>query len=59
MRIKTDVSFKKRDKIFLTENTGLGAVGLESKMYIKSVFGASSPQYKAIKGLNFIRPKST
>ena len=37
--------------------TGLIDVALDSKVYIKSVFGASSPQYKQISKLAFVKRK--
>ena len=46
-----------RNKILYNENTGLVDVALDSKTYIKSIFGATSPQYKQISKLRFIRPK--
>ena len=46
-----------RNKILYSENTGLVDVALDSKTYIKSIFGATSPQYKQISKLRFIRPK--
>ena len=46
-----------RNKILYSENTGLVDVDLDSKTYIKSIFGATSPQYKQISKLRFIRPK--
>ncbi len=42
-----------RDDIMFNENTGLVSVASRVKAYVKSVFGASSLQYKAIAGLNF------
>ena len=44
-------------KVEYNENTGLVDVALDSKTYIKSIFGATSPQYKQISKLRFIRPK--
>ena len=46
-----------RNNILYSENTGLVDVALDSKTYIKSIFGATSPQYKQISKLRFIRPK--
>jgi glutamyl/glutaminyl-tRNA synthetase len=46
-----------RNKILYNENTGLVDIALDSKTYIKSIFGATSPQYKQISKLKFIRPK--
>ena len=46
-----------RNEILYRENTGLVDIALDSKTYIKSIFGATSPQYKQISKLKFIRPK--
>jgi hypothetical protein len=43
-----------RNKIMYTPNTGLVDVTVDIKNYIKSVFGVSSPEYKAISGLKFV-----
>ena len=42
-----------RNKILYKENTGLLDIALASKTYIKSVFGATSPQYKQVSKLYF------
>jgi tRNA/tmRNA/rRNA uracil-C5-methylase (TrmA/RlmC/RlmD family) len=42
-----------RNKILYKENTGLVDTALDSKTYIKSVFGATSPQYKQVSRLYF------
>lgn len=42
-----------RNKILYTDNTGLVDLALEVKKYVKSVFGASSPQYKQVSGIKF------
>jgi len=39
--------------IFYQDNTGLVDLGLDTKSYIRSLFGASSPQYKQISKLRF------
>ena len=46
-----------RDSILYTDISGLVDIALEVKKYVKSVFGASSPQYKQVSGLQFKRPK--
>jgi hypothetical protein len=46
-----------RDKFLYTPITGVVDISVDVKMYIKSVFGATSPQYKAISGLKFTNPK--
>jgi hypothetical protein len=42
-----------RDKLLYAENTGLCDIGLDVKLYVKSLFGASSPQYKQVSSLKF------
>ena len=42
-----------RNKILYKENTGLVDIAIDSKTYIKSVFGATSPQYKQVSRLYF------
>jgi hypothetical protein len=44
-----------RDKLLYAENTGVVDTALSVKLYVKSLFGASSPEYKQISGLKFIR----
>lgn len=55
---QSEIPFKnariERNKVFYTENTGLVDTALDVKDYVKSVFGTSSPQYKAISGLHFV-----
>jgi len=46
-----------RNDILYKENTGLVDIAYDTKIYIKSVFGASSPQFKQVSKLNFITPK--
>ena len=46
-----------RDDVLYKENIGLVDIALDSKLYVKSVFGTSSPQYKQISGLKFTRPR--
>ena len=42
-----------RNDVINRDNTGLVDIALDTKMYVKSVFGASSPQYKQIAKLVF------
>ena len=42
-----------RDQVLYSELTGLVDISLDVKTYVKSVFGASAPQYKAISKLEF------
>lgn len=46
-----------RDKDLYEDETGMVDIALESKKYIKSVFGATSPEYNQIKGIEFKKPK--
>jgi hypothetical protein len=43
----------KRNETIYNPLTGLVQTALEVKLYIKSVFGASSPQYKQVNGIKF------
>ena len=44
-----------RDRLLYAEGTGLADTALAVKQYVKSLFGATSPQYKQVSGLKFIR----
>ena len=44
-----------RNNILYTTGTGLIDIAREVKKYVKSVFGATSPQYKQISGLQFTK----
>lgn len=46
-----------RNDILYKPLTGLVDIAFDSKIYIKSIFGASSPQFKQVSKLNFITPK--
>jgi hypothetical protein len=46
-----------RDKVLYDDAGNICSVAKESKSYIKSVFGATSPQYKQVSGLEFTRPR--
>ena len=46
-----------RNNILYTQNTGLYDIQFEVKKYVKSVFGASSPQHNQIKGIKFKKIK--
>ncbi len=47
-----------RDEELYHEETGLVTIALSVKKYIKSIFGAASPEYEQVSGLEFTRPKS-
>lgn len=53
---KVDNSRIKRDKTLYFPETGMVDVAYEVKKYVKSAFGASSPEYKQISGIPFKRP---
>ena len=46
-----------RDQVLYTPLTGVVDISVDVKMYVKSVFGATSPQYKTISGLTFTNRK--
>lgn len=46
-----------RNKELYEENTGLVDLAADVKSYIKSVFGATSPEFKQVSGLLFTRPR--
>lgn len=47
-----------RNEVMYKDNTGLVDVATDAKTYIKSVYGATSPQYKQISSLKFIKYNS-
>lgn len=42
-----------RDTLLYATNTGLYDIALSVKQYVKSLFGATSPQYKQVSGIKF------
>ena len=46
-----------RNSIMYAEDTGLSDLAKEVKKYVKSLFGATSPQYKQISKLKFTQPR--
>ena len=46
-----------QDQTLYAPETGLVDLAFTTKNYIKSAFGASSPQYAQVKGIKFTRPK--
>ena len=42
-----------RNELFYDSNTSLYNTAMEVKKYIKSVFGAASPQFKQVSGIKF------
>ena len=47
-----------RDQVLYADNTGLVAIALDVKKYVKAIFGATSPKYKQISGIKFTKPKN-
>jgi hypothetical protein len=45
-----------RNETLYNANNGLKETAINVKKYIKSVFGANSPQYKQVSGIKFIKP---
>ena len=46
-----------RNKTLYANSYGLVDIAIEVKKYVKSVFGATSPEFAQIKGIVFIKPK--
>lgn len=46
-----------RNETLYTSENGIFETASEVKKYIKSVFGASSPQYKQVSGIKFSKPR--
>lgn len=46
-----------RDKTLYSTKTGIIDIAQDVKIYVKSVFGASSPEYAQVKGIKFSRPR--
>ena len=46
-----------RDAFLYTDNTGLCPIVSDAKTYVKSVFGANSPQYKQVSSIKFFKRK--
>jgi hypothetical protein len=46
-----------RNETLYTSNISIFETASEVKKYIKSVFGASSPQYKQVSGIKFSKPR--
>ena len=47
-----------RNNLLYKDDTGLVDLAADVKKYVKSVFGATSPQYKQVSGLKFTKVKS-
>lgn len=46
-----------RDIVLYADKTGLVSIGQDSKLYVKSAYGATSTQYKSISGITFTKKK--
>lgn len=46
-----------RNNVLYNPSTGLCEIAREVKMYVRSVFGAASPQYKQVSGIRFTKQK--
>lgn len=46
-----------RNKVLYLKDTGLVDIAAEVKKYVKSVFGASSPEYKQVSKIKFTKPR--
>jgi len=50
-----DAARKQRNMLLYTDKTGLVDIALDSKQYVKSAYGATSPQYKSVRGILFTK----
>jgi len=48
---------KLRDIVLYADKSGLVDVAQDSKLYVKSAYGANSTQYRSISGITFTRPR--
>lgn len=48
---------QQRDIVLYADKTGLVSIAQDSKLYVKSAYGANSTQYKSIRGILFTRPR--
>lgn len=47
----------RRNSVLYTNTTGLVDISLGVKLYVKSAYGATSPEYKSISDIQFTKPK--
>lgn len=52
-----NTSFIDRDKILYADETGLYTIVQNVKKYVKSLYGATSPEYENVAGIKFTSPK--
>ncbi|CAD7799829.1 hypothetical protein CHRY9390_00542 [Chryseobacterium aquaeductus] len=48
-----------RNKMLYAENTGLYTIAQNIKKYVKSTYGANSPEYTTVSAIKFTEPKSS
>ena len=54
---KAEAARLQRDIVLYADKTGLVDVAMDSKIYVKSAYGATSAQYKSISGILFTKPR--
>ena len=54
---KANAARTQRDMVLYAEKTGLVDIAMDSKLYVKSAYGAISPQYKSVSGILFSRKR--
>jgi len=52
-----DAARRQRQIVLYAPKTGLVPVGTDVKLYVKSAYGATSPEYKSVRGLTFTKLK--
>lgn len=57
LRSASSADLIKKDQAMNADDTGMADTGKAVKLYIKSVFGPNSPEYKQVRGLRFIKRK--
>ena len=57
MDAAAEAARRQRQIVLYAPKTGLVPVALDSKLYVKSAYGANSPQYKSISGILFAKIK--
>jgi hypothetical protein len=54
---KVEAARLQRDIVLYASKTGLVDIALDSKLYVKSAYGATSPQFKSISNIAFLNKK--
>jgi len=52
---KADAARVQRDSVLYAAKTGLVDIAMDSKLYVKSAYGATSPQFKSVSSILFTR----